>query len=139
MLKKISKKTYLIELAKLGGMIFYILISILTWIVSPSNDSPLSTILSSGRRKFITGYLVITLLFIFLNYQSKKNIIPKKFFAFLIVPVSYLLSFVWIFLSANLNGLFQSRPLFYSPLLFYKALGLLIIVIAFAGLYYLIN
>ncbi len=139
MLKKISKKTYLIELAKLGGMIFYILISILSWIVSPSNDSPLSTILLSGLSRFIAGYLVITLLFLFLNYQNKTKILPKKFFAFLIVPISYLLSFVWIFLMVNLNNLFQSRPIFFSPLLFYKALGLLIIVVAFAGLYYLIN
>ena len=139
MLKKISKEAYLIELAKFGGMMFYILISIISWIISPNDDSPINTILSSNLGKFISGYIVITLLFVFLNFQNKKNIIPKKFFAFLIVPVSYLLSILWIFFWISWNNLIQSKPIFFSTAFFYKALGLLFIVIAFAGMYYLIN
>lgn len=139
MFKKISNETYLLVLAKAGGMLFYVLIHTLSWIISPTDDTPISTIISSNLSKYIAGYLVISLLFFVLKYQNKKNIVSKKAFVLLFVPGCYLLSIAWIFLRVSLYNLYQSEPLFFSSIFFYKALGVLIIVVAFAGLYYLIN
>jgi sensor histidine kinase YesM len=139
MLKNISKETYLIELAKLGGLLFYVLISTFAWIINPSNETPINTILRSNLSRFIAGYIVITLLYLILNYQSKKTIVSKKAFAFLLAPGCYLLSIVWIFLWVSLNNLFESNQLSFSSIYFYKAINQLFIVIAFVGLYYLIN
>lgn len=139
MLNKISKKAYLIEFAKLGGLIFYVLISTFTWIIHPTDDSPIKTILVSNLSKFIAGYIAISLLFFLLNYQSKRIFFQKKVFMGLLVPVSYLLSFVWVIIQISLNNLVQSKPLFFDTIFFYKAFGYLILILAFAGFYYLIN
>jgi LytS/YehU family sensor histidine kinase len=123
----------------LGGLLFYVLISTFAWIINPSNETPINTILRSNLSRFIAGYIVITLLYLILNYQSKKTIVSKKAFAFLLAPGCYLLSIVWIFLWVSLNNLFESNQLSFSSIYFYKAINQLFIVIAFVGLYYLIN
>lgn len=139
MFKKISNEIYLLALAKLGGMVLYVLISTLSWIVHPTDETPINTIISSSISKFIAGYIVISLLFFILNYQNKKNIVPKKAFVLLLVPGCYLLSLAWIFLMVSLNNLYQSDPISFISLYFYKAISMSFIVVAFVGLYYLIS
>lgn len=139
MLKKISKEKYLIELAKFGGIILYVLISTIAWILHPTDETPIKIVLSSNLSRFIAGYIAITLLYFFLNFQVNRNTFSKKVFILLFLPVCYLLSLLWITVMVSLNGVFESSPFFFSTVFFYKATSLLPIVIAFAGLYYLLH
>lgn len=136
---KALKKNYLFELAKFGGLLLYFSISTFSWIISPGNETPLKSILVSNVSKFFAGYIVITLLFLLLNNLTNRNLAPKKLFVYLFLPVSYTLSFIWMALSISFNNLLLSRPLFFSTVFFYKSIGLIFIVIAFAAIYYLIS
>lgn len=139
MLKIKLKQVYLLEIAKFGGLFVYFLISTFSWIISPGNETPINRILSSNISKFLAGYIVITILFLLLNNLTKKNLVTKKTFVFLFLPTCYILSFVWMVLMVSFTNIIQSKPLFFNTVFFYKSIGLIFIVIAFAALYYLIN
>lgn len=139
MFKEISKRTYLLELAKVGGLLFYFIISTISWIISPGNETALKIILASNSSTFLSGYIVITILFILLNYLTKRDLASKKLFLILAVPTCYILSFVWMVLRVSFTNILLSDPLFFSSVFFYKSFGLIFIIIAFASIYYLIN
>ncbi len=139
MLNKISKRTYLLEIAKLGGLLLYFTITTFSWIISPGNETSIKNILVSNVSKFLAGYIVITILFLVLNYLTKKKLASKKLFTFLAVPTCYILSFIWFGLMVSFKNILHSEPLFFNSIFFYKSIGLIFIVIAFASIYYLIN
>lgn len=139
MLKIKPKETYLLELAKLGGMLFYFFISSFAWIINPSINATISSILLSNLSKFVSGYITITLLFLLLNYLSKRNLVSKKIFIYLFIPNCYILSVIWIVLNVSIINLVKTGTLSFSTIFFIKAFSYLFIVIAFAGLYFLIN
>ena len=133
------KESYIYEFAKIGGLLFYFLLSTFSWIVSPGNETPIKNILISNASKFLAGYIVITLLFLGLNALTRKNRASKKTLVYLLLPICYILSFIWMLLTVSFNNIFLSKPLFFSTVLFYKSIGLIFIVIAFAAIYFLIN
>jgi len=139
MMKNISKETYLIEGAKFGGMLFYLFIIIFVSVINPNTVSSTSSILLSGLSRFISGYITITLLYLFLNFQSNRNLKSQKIFIFLLVPISYITAVVWFVFYISLNNLIHSDPLSFSTFYFLKAVNFFFIVISFVGLYYLIR
>lgn len=141
MLKNITKKTYLLELAKFGGLFVYFFISTFSWIISPGNETPINRILLSNTSKFLAGYIVITILYFLLNRLTKRHLTSKIIVIsiFLFFPTCYILSFIWMTLMVSFTNILLSEPLFFSSIFFYKSIGLIFIVIAFACFYFLIN
>lgn len=133
------KKSHLLEIAKLGGMLFFFLVPFFVWIIAPEKDIPINKILSPLLTRFIAGYIAISLLYIALDFQNKRNIVPKKILGFLLLPVCYGFSLIWVVLMVSFNTLLASKALFLSSAFFIKGINYLFIVIAFTALYYLIN
>jgi len=139
MLKKINKDNLLLKVAKISGMLFYFLVSVLIWVMSPKNVTPVNTILYYSISEMIAGYISITLLFFLLNIQNRKTILSKKAFMILILPSCYILSVlmsIWTMVFYNINKISE---LSFNYIILYKGLGNLILIISFAGLYYLIS
>jgi len=133
------KETYILEAAKIGGLLLYFFIFAFSWLINPYLDITVGSILLSSFSRLLSGYITISLLFSLLNYLSKRNLATKKTFLFLFIPISYILSVIWIILSASFLDLVLTGTFSFSTTYFIKSFSFLYIVIAFAGLYYLIN
>lgn len=133
------KQSYIFELAKIGGLVFYLLFSILGWLISPGKNIPLDEMFMSNLTHFISGYISITLLFLIFNYQIREKFSSRRVFLLLFILGCYASSFVWLFLSDFLNSLITSDELHFSTDLFLTAVSYLIIVIPLAALYFLID
>jgi len=133
------KQIYIFELAKIGGLLFYLLFSILGWLMNLGKSNSFKDMFMSNFTHFISGYFAITLLFLIFNYQIKNKSISKLLFILLLLPSCYASSFVWLFLSDSFNLLLNSDELLFSSILFLKAFSYLIIVVPFAALYFLID
>ena len=138
MIKELNKN-HLLELAKFGGIFFYFSIGILVWAINPMDERQIKDVLSIRIISSVAGYISISLLYFFFNYQFKKNILSKKIFTILLLPGSYLTAVLWMILHNNFYKLLHSESLFFNPLFFIKGFSFLFLVIAFAGIYFLIN
>jgi sensor histidine kinase YesM len=132
-------QSYLFELAKFGGLLVYVFISILALLLNPSYNSDVSIILLTSLSRFISGIISVTIIFQALHFLSARNLVTKKIFYFLVLPVSYIISVVWLVIYACFNSLFLSERFLIDSLYYIKAFSFLYIVIAFVVLYFLIN
>ncbi len=139
MLNLKPKETYIFEAAKIGGMLLYFFITAFSWLINPYVEAPVSTIILVSFSRFIGGYIIISLLFFLLNYLSKRNQVSKKAFILFFIPACYVLSLMWMILGTFIVDLVKTGTLSFSDDYFVKAFSFLFVVIAFAGLYFLIN
>jgi len=103
------------------------------------NERDSKEVLAGSIVDLIAGYISISLLFLLLNFQSNKNNFSLKSFIYLIVPGTYLSALLWTLLIGYLSKTLRSEGFIFSPLYFVKAFSYLIVVIAFVGMFYLIN
>ncbi|MCF8381454.1 MAG: histidine kinase [Bacteroidales bacterium] len=139
MLKIKHKEIYLIEIAKLGGMLVYLFIGILVWSVNKMDERLARDVISSRTVSFVAGYISISLLYLLINYQNRRNFFSKKAFFFLLGFGCYLAAILWVALIENINSLLNSEYLHFDPIVLIKGFSFLYLVIAFVGLYYLIS
>ena len=137
--KQKPKQSYIFELAKFGGLLLYVSISILALLINPSYNSDVRIILLTSLSRFISGIIAVTIIFQVLHWLNLRNLVAKKIFYFLFLPASYLISIVWLIIYAYINSLFLSESFSFDSLYYIKAFSFLYIVIAFAGLYFLID
>lgn len=134
-----SKKSYIFEIAKFGGLMVYVFISTFALLINPYYNSDVSVILVSNLSRFLSGIIAVTILFQALKWLIIRDLVTKKIFYFLFLPASYIISLLWLIIYALLNSLFLSESFSFDPLYYIKAFSFLYIVIAFAVLYFLIN
>ncbi len=133
------KQSYIFELTKVGGLLVYVFISIFALLINPYFNTDISSILFTNLSRLISGYIIVSLLFQVLKYLTIRNLITKRLFYVLLLPGCYIFSVIWIILFDIISSLFLSHPLSFDTLHFVKAFSFLYIVIAFTGLYFLIN
>ncbi len=139
MFKKISERTFLFEIAKIGGMLIWFLISSLNWVVA-NFHIPLKKIFLMQFLDSIAGYLTISLLFILLNYVFIKKVLPKKLFAYMLIPVCCLYALMWDITSNILFSIYYEKTIyFFDKNFFANYLYFLTPLFGFTGLYYVIN
>jgi len=95
--------------------------------------------LEGNLQRFISGYIAISILYLVLNYQNKNKLLPQKTFIGLLIPLCYFISLVWITTNTFIYRLYNSESLFFNSIFFIKAFSFFFVVIAFAGMHYLIN
>ncbi len=139
MLKAKPKQTYSFELAKFGGLLLYVSITIVSLFINPSDNSDVRIILLTSLSRFISGIITVTIIFQVLHWLSFRNLVAKRIFYFLFLPASYIISVVWLIIYAYLNSLLLSKSFLFDPLFYIKAFSFLYIVIAFVGMYFLVN
>lgn len=139
MFKNLSNRTYILEFSKIGGLLFYFFIKTLAWAINPLNEKEASVFITGNIVDFIVGYISISLLFLLLKFQLKNKSHPIKSFVILVIPGIYFSALLWTLLISYLSKTLRSEGFIFSPLYFVKAFSYLIVVIAFVGLFYLIN
>lgn len=133
------KRNHLFEIAKFGGIFLYVFIGIFVWAINPMEEREIRFVLISYFASSVGLYLSISLLYLFFNIQFKRKIFSNKVFSLLLLPSIYISTFLWFTLLQNLSRLLLSESLFFNTLFFIKSFNYIYLVIAFAGLYYLIN
>ncbi len=139
MIIKELKRNHLLELAKFGGIFIYFFIGIFVWVINPMEEREIRFLLISYFASSVAAYLSISLLYLFFNIQFKRNTFSKKVFSILLLPSCYISAFLWFTVLQNLSRLLLSESLFFNSMFFIKAFSYIYLVIAFAGMYYLIN
>ena len=134
-----KKQTYIFEIAKLGGMLVFVIITFFAFLIYPDRESTLNEIIINVITRFISGYIAISVLFLILNRLNKKDLLSSKLFISLFVPGCYAISLVWILLYILLFSIFEIEALPFNTGVFVKALSFIYIVIAFTGLHVLIS
>lgn len=134
-----AKKSYIFELANLGGMLVVFFIGTFALLINPKYNNDVGFILTNNLSRFFSGIIATTILFQLLNYLSVKKLTSKKIFYLFLLPACYIISVVWIILYDSIDTLLRSKPLSFSTLYFIKAFGLMYVVVAFTGLYFLVN
>ncbi len=133
------KDSHIYEIAKVGGIFLYAFIGILAWAINPMEEREIRMVLISYFASSVAAYLSISLLYLFFSLQFKRNIFSKKVFSILLIPSCYISAFLWFTILQNLSRLLLSKSLFLNSFFFIKSFGYIYIIIAFAGLYYLVN
>jgi len=139
MWKRISEGTFLLRLSAWGGMLFYSLFSTIIWLISPKVDTAVDIILTYNLSEFIAGGLIIMLLFYVLDLQNRKKIIPQKVFMYLFIVVCYILSIVFTLLTMFIYNIRDLEKISFNGFIFFKGLNNILVIISFAGFYYLIK
>lgn len=138
-IKSGAKKSYIFELANLGGMVVVFFIGTFALFINPNYNSDVSSILLDNLSRFISGIVATHILFQLLKYLTLKKMTSGKIFYLLLLPACYIISVIWIILYATVESILLSEFNSFSTTYFIKAFGFMYIVIAFAGLYFLIN
>jgi sensor histidine kinase YesM len=133
------RQTYILIFAILGGMLAYFLISTFALLVNPNYNNDVNLIIRVNVSRTVTGLVAIPILYLALHYLNVRNLVSKKVFYILFLPLCYIDAFIWIFLLGVYNLIFRSDPLSFGSDYFIKAFSFLYIVIAFSGLYFLID
>ncbi|MCK9206404.1 MAG: histidine kinase [Salinivirgaceae bacterium] len=139
MFKKIPERSYLLEISKISGMFIWFLISSLNWIAA-NYGIPIGKILLMQLLDSIAGYLAISLLFILLNYVVIKKALPKKLFAYMLIPLCCLFALMWDIASNFLFSVYYEKEIsLFNKHFFANFIYFLTPLFAFTGLYYIIN
>ena len=138
MWKKIPERTFLLELAKIGGMIFWFLTSFLIAMLSPKVTQPTNKILILGLLESISCYLVVSLLFVVLSY-IKKKIRSKRNLFFFLLPLLFMFSSSWEILNTLLNSILTKEFVIIEKNFLIYSIYYITPIIAFTGLYFMIN
>jgi len=138
MIKKISEKTILLEIAKIVGLTIWVLSFTLITIGSPKNI-PMNLIWELRLVEALAGYIAISGYYWVLNFLDRKSTFSKRPFVYLLFPICLMISFLW-----NVIGDFFGyfiKVLTYDPAnlrLIASSIFYLIPTLAFTGLYYAI-
>lgn len=139
MWKKIPERTYLLEITKVSGILFYSLLSSIYWIVSLKGTFPINSVIYIHFLELIPAYISVSLLYITYSYINKKKIEAKKIFVYILIPTCCLSSLTWDVLS-NLSLFFYTKKI---DIIGNNFLGnfhiYLLYSFAFTGIYYVIN
>lgn len=138
MVKKISEKTILLEIAKITGLIIWVLSSTLNFIGSQKNI-PMDLLFEVRLLQALSGYIVISLFYWILDLLDRRFILTKRGFLYLSLPVCLIISILWNAV-AIMFGYF-CKVFTYDPSnihLLRTSLFYLIPTLALTGLYYAI-
>ncbi|RPH34366.1 MAG: hypothetical protein EHM93_00945 [Bacteroidales bacterium] len=140
MIKRISEKTFLLEIAKITGVLLWFLLSSISWIITPKDGSSNNQILLIRLVQTLSGYIVISLYYGVFNILDRKSILSKRVFIYLLFPICFIISMFWNILGDTLGWLLKLNGLAFSNYLylFLSALFYFIPTLAFTGLYYAI-
>lgn len=136
MIKKISEKTILLEIAKITGLIIWVLSSTLNFIGSQKNI-PMDLLFEVRLLQALSGYIVISLAYWILNILDRRLILSKLFFIYLSLPICLIISILWNTVAIMFGYFFKVFT--YDPdniHLLRSSLFYLIPTIALTGLYY---
>lgn len=141
MSKKISEKIFLLEVAKIAGILLWFLLSSISWIINPKDGSSTNQILLIRLVQTLSGYIVISLYYGIFNILGQKSFLSKRLFIYLLFPICFVTSMLWNTLGDVLGWLFKLNTLdsFNYLFFFLSALFYLIPTLAFTGLYYAIT
>ncbi|MCK9422060.1 MAG: histidine kinase [Bacteroidales bacterium] len=137
---KISERSYLLEIAKITGIVLWYLLTSVSWIVTPKENITVSQILLIRLSQALAGYIIISLCYKLFNILDKKSILSKRSFIFILFPLCCIVSFFWNILSDTIGWLFKFNDLdLFSNFFFISTFFYLIPALAFTVLYYAIN
>lgn len=138
MWKRIPERTFLLELAKIGGMMFWFLTSTLIAMLSPKVTEPINRILIICLLESISGYLVISLLFVVLAF-IKKKFKSKRNFAFFLLPLLFMFSSLWEISNTIFSYLYTKKFMLIESNFLIYSIYFITPIIALTGLYFMIN
>jgi sensor histidine kinase YesM len=137
---KISERTYLFEIAKIAGIVLWYLLTFAAWMVTPHEKVTVSLILLIRLCQALSGYIVISLLYLLFNILDKKSVLSKRSFIFILLPLCCIVSVFWNILSDISGWLFKLDDLdVFTNFFFIGTFFFLTPALAFTGLYYAIN
>lgn len=138
MWKKIPERTFLLELAKIGGMMFWFLTSTLIAMLSPKVTEPINKILIICLLESISGYLVISLLFVVLTF-IKKKFKSKRNLTFFLLPLLFMFSSLWEIFNTIFSYLYTNKFMLIETNFLIYSIYFITPIIALTGLYFMIN
>jgi two-component system, LytTR family, sensor kinase len=139
MAKKISEKIFLLEIAKITGILLWYLLTSVSWIVSLKDNTPANQILLYRLIQALSGYIIISIYYLIFNILDRKAILSKKIFLTMLFPACCIVSISWNALSDIFEWVLKLNSInFFNYYFFISSLFYLIPVLAFTGMYYAI-
>jgi sensor histidine kinase YesM len=139
MLKKITERTFLMEIAKIGSMLVWFLVSSLKWITTPKDETSIKEIFIFKFTESLAGYLTLCIFFIILSLVIKKKIISKKLLIYIVLPVIYIFSILWAILDSFFYSIYVNELVIITGSLMITSLYFLTPLTAVTCLYFLID
>jgi len=134
---RLSEKNLLLEVAKLAGFVIWYLLIALSWVLSPKETTPLREILLTRLIQTVAGYIIITIYYMIFNRFDKRELLSKRLFIVLLLPICCIVAFFWNFLSHVIGKIFGFETYdFFSLYFFISTLFYLLPTLAFTGAYY---
>lgn len=142
MIKKISEKTILLEVAKITGFIIWVLSSTLMFIGSPKLTT-LTDLFHLRLVEALSGYITISLCYWVFNVIERKKLISILGLIYISFPICFIFSFFWNVFGDLLGYLVDvisyDFSIYHDKIrLLVSSFYYLIPTLAFAGLYFAI-
>lgn len=138
-MKKISEKTFLFEISKVGGMLVWFLLSSLKWIATPKDDTSVKSIFLYKFFEAFAGYLTLSVLFVFLTQIIKRRIFTKTNLLYYLLPVIYLFSILWAIIDSLVYSIYVNEFTIITGSFFVTSLYYITPLTAVASLYFIID